>query len=548
LTGLLEVEAAAGLAVYGARAVPGAADIRARLVADGVPGRLAAKDLTLWGTEAEPIAAIRLGWIDTFRRSRDLLPRLAELRDELLRIGVDHVVLAGVGGSSLAAEVIARTLDVGLTVLDTTDPDQVRATMRGRLTSSVVVVASKSGETIETDSHRRAYLRAFEDAGLPDAGARFVFVTDSGSPFVALADEMGAQLFLADPHVGGRYSALTAFGVVPAALAGVDVAELLDQAEEFAASLGRRQDNPALTLGAALGAAAGTGRDKVALIEDGTGIVGLGDWIEQLLAESTGKRGRGVLPVVLASPDSPGAIRNDVLAVTVGGSLPPDSVPGGGIAPHIAVNGPLGQQFLAWEYATAVAGLVLGINPFDQPNVAESKENTARILATGEPPETPAFVDGPIEVYGTDLGHATTVDDALGWLLSRLEPGGYLAVTAFLDRLGQAGLARIRDGLADHTKQAVTFGWGPRYLHSTGQYHKGGPPNGAFLQITGVAAEDLLIPGSPDTFGRLEAAQAAGDREALAGRGRPLVRLHLTDRAAGVTRLLTAVDDLPWVS
>ncbi len=538
MTGLLEVEAAAGLAVYGARAVPGAADVRARLVADGVPGRLAAKDPTLWGPEAEPVAATRLGWLDTFRRSRDLLPRLAELRDEYLRIGVDHVVLAGMGGSSLAAGVIARTLDVDLTVLDTTDPDQIRATLRDRLTSSVVVVASRSGETIETDSHRRAYLRAFEDAGLPDAGARFVFVTAPGSPFEALADEMGAQLFPADPQVGGRYSALTAFGVVPAALAGVDVAELLDQAEELATSLGRRQDNPALTLGAALGAAAGTGRDKVALIEDGTGIVGLGDWIEQLLAG-----GRGVLPVVLASPDSPGAIRDDVLAVTVGGSLPPDSVPGGGIAPHVAVNGPLGQQFLAWEYATAVAGLVLGIDPFDQPDVAGSTENTARILAAGDQPETPAFVDGPIEVYGADLGHATTVDDVLGWLLGRLAPGGYLAVTVFLDRLGQAGLARIRDGLADHTKRAVTFGWGP-----TGRYHKSGPPNGAFLQITGVAAEDLPIPGSPYTFGRLEAAQAAGDREALAGRGRPLVRLHLTDRAAGVTRLLTAVDDLPWVS
>jgi Phosphoglucose isomerase len=548
VTGLLEVEAAAGLAVYGARAVPGAADVQARLVADGVPVRLAARDPTLWGTEVEPTAATRLGWIDTFRRTRELLPRLAELRDEFLRMGVDRVVLAGMGGSSLAAEVVARTLDVDLTVLDTTDPDRIRATLRDRLTSSVVVVASKSGETIETDSHRRAYLRAFQDAGLPDAGARFVVVTDPGSPFAALADEMGAQLFLADPHVGGRYSALTAFGMVPAALAGVDVAELLDQAEEFATSLGRRQDNPALTLGAALGAAAGSGRDKVALIEDGTGIVGLGDWIEQLLAESTGKLGRGILPVVLASPDSPGAIRDDVLTVTVGGALPPGSVPGGGIAPHVAVNGPLGQQFLAWEYATAVAGLVLGINPFDQPNVAESKENTARILATGEPPETPAFVDGPIEVYGADLGHATTVDDALGWLLSRLVPGGYLAVTAFLDRLGQAELARIRDGLADHTKQAVTFGWGPRYLHSTGQYHKGGPPDAAFLQITGAVAEDLPIPGSPYTFGRLEAAQAAGDREALAGRGRPLVRLHLTDRAAGVTRLLTAVDELPWVS
>jgi len=251
---------------------------------------------------------------------------------------------------------------------------------------------------------------------------------------------------------------------------------------------------------------------------------------------------------VLASPESPGAIRDDVLTVTVGGSLPPDSVPGGGITPHVAVNGPLGQQFLTWEYATAVAGLILAINPFDQPNVAESKENTARILAAGEPAETPAFVDGPIEVYAADPGHATTVDDVLGWLLSRLEPDGYLAVTAFLDRYAHAELARIRDGLADHTPRAVTFGWGPRYLHSTGQYHKGGPPTGAFLQITGAVAEDLPIPGSPYTFGRLEAAQAAGDREALAGRGRPLVRLHLTDRAAGVARLLAAVDDLPWVS
>jgi glucose-6-phosphate isomerase len=548
LSNLLEVEAAAGLAVYGAKAVPGAADTRAQLVADGVPARLAAKDPTLWGPDAAAEAKIRLGWIDTFRRSRELLPRLAELRDEFLGIGVDHVVLAGMGGSSLAPEVIARTLDVDLTVLDTTDPHQVRAALRDRLASSVVVVSSKSGGTIETDSHRRAYLKAFEEAGLPGAGQRFVIVTDPGSPFEALADEMGAQLFLADPDVGGRYSALTAFGVVPTALAGVDVAELLDQAEAFSASLGQDQDNPALTLGAALGTAALVGRDKVALIEDGTGIVGLGDWAEQLIAESTGKRGRGILPVVIESPDSPGALRDDVLTVTVGGSLPPDSVPGGGITPHVAVNGPLGAQFLAWEYATAVAGRILQINPFDQPNVAESKENTARILASGLPTETPAFTDGPIEVYGADLGHASTVDQALGWLLSRLTPGGYLAVTAFLHRVAEADVAKTRPGLADHTSQAVTFGWGPRYLHSTGQYHKGGPQTGAFLQITGAVVEDLPVPGRPYTFGQLEAAQAAGDREALTGRGRPLVRLHLTDRAAGVARLLAAVDELPWVS
>jgi glucose-6-phosphate isomerase len=548
VSNLLEVEAAAGLAVYGAKAVPGAADARAQLVADGVPGRLAAQDPSLWGPEAETEAKIRLGWVDTFRRSRELLPRLAELRDELLALGVDHVVLAGMGGSSLAPEVIARTLGIDLTVLDTTDPHQVRTALSDRLERSVVVVSSKSGGTVETDSHRRAYLQAFQDAGLPATGQRFVIVTDPGSPFEALAEEVGAHLFLADPDVGGRYSALTAFGVVPSALAGVDVAELLDQAEAFAASLGADQDNPALTLGAALGVAASTGRDKVALVEDGTGIVGLGDWAEQLIAESTGKRGRGILPVVVESPESPGATRDDVLTVTVGGSLPPGAVPGGGITPHVAVNGPLGAQFLAWEYATAVVGRILEINPFDQPNVAESKENTKRILDSGLPDESPAFVDGPIEVYGADLGHASTVDEALGWLLSRLTPGGYLAVMAYLDRFESADAAKARAGLADHTSHAVTFGWAPRFLHSTGQYHKGGPQNGGYLQITGAVATDLPVPGRPYSFGELEAAQAAGDREALAGRGRPLVRLHLTDRAAGVARLLAAIDELPWVS
>ena len=542
MSDLLEVEASGGLAVYGARAVPGAADVRARLVADGVPGRLAAKDPTLWGPEAEAEAKARLGWIDTFTRSRELLPRLAELRDEFLSLGVDHVVLCGMGGSSLAPEVIARTLDVDLTVLDTTDPHQVRAAMADRLASSVVVVSSKSGGTVETDSHRRAY----QEAGLDQQ--RLVIVTDPGSPFEALAEEMGAHLFLADPEVGGRYSALTAFGIVPAALAGVDVAELLDQAEEFARSFGRDDDNPALTLGAALGAATLAGRDKIALVPDGTGILGLGDWAEQLIAESTGKQGRGILPVVLEAPDAPGAHRDDVLTVTLGGSLPPGSVPGGGITPHIAVNGPLGAQFLAWEYATAVAGRLLGINPFDQPDVAGSKENTARILGSGAPDESPAFVDGPIEVYGAELGNASTVEDALGYVLSRLTPGGYLAVLAFLDRSGEADTARIRTGLADHTSHAVTFGWGPRYLHSTGQYHKGGPANGSFLQLTGAITDDLPVPGRPYTFGELEAAQAAGDRQALLGRGRPLVRLHLTDRAAGVARLIAAVDALPWVS
>jgi glucose-6-phosphate isomerase len=548
MTGLLDVEAAGGLAVYGARAVPGASDERARLVAAGVPGLLSLGDPTLWGDAAEPEAKIRLGWLDTFRRSRELVPRLARLRAELRSDGLDRVVLAGMGGSSLAPEVICRTLGRPLTVLDTTDPHQVRAALGTDLERTVVVVSSKSGGTVETDSHRRAYQRAFSDAGLSTVGSRFVVVTDPGSPFEAMAAELGAHLFLADPDVGGRYSALTAFGLVPAALAGVDVAELLDQAEQLAGSLAAGTDNPALSLGAALGASALAGRDKLALVDDGTGITGLGDWAEQLVAESTGKSGRGILPVVVESPDSPGATGDDVLTVSVGGALPPGSVPGGGVTPHLAVNGPLGAQFLAWEYAIAVAGRVLDINPFDQPNVAESKDNTKRILDHPAPAERPAFVDGPIEVYGGDLAHASTVDAVLGWLLSRLEPGGYLAVMAYLDRHGDAEVARVRAELARRTSRPVTFGWGPRFLHSTGQYHKGGPQTGGFLQITGAVTEDLPVPDRPYTFGELQAAQAAGDRQALAGRGRPLVRLHLTDRAAGISALLAAVGSLPHVS
>jgi hypothetical protein len=544
MTGLLEdCEAAAGLSVHGAGGVAGAGDVRRALVEAGVPGLLLAKDPTLWGPAAEAEAKVRLGWVDTFRRSRELLPQLAELKAEL--VDLTHVVLAGMGGSSLAPEVIARTLGRPLTVLDTTDPGQVRAALRDRLTETVVVVSSKSGGTVETDSHRRAYWQAFLDAGLTEAeaGRHFVIVTDPGSPLEATGEEMGATVFLADPDVGGRYSALTAFGLVPTALAGVDVAELLDEAEALFAALGGDSDNPGLALGVALGAAAADdGRDKVALVDDGTGITGLGDWAEQLIAESTGKEGTGILPVVVESPTAPGAGGEDVLTVSVGGALPPGTVPGGGREPDVAVNGPLGAQFLVWEYATAVAGRVLGINPFDQPNVTESKDNTKHLLDAGLPDEGPSVVDGAIEVYG-DV--AVTVQEALRDLVNGVDTGGYLAVMAYLDRFADADTAILRALLARAGQERpVTFGWGPRFLHSTGQFHKGGPQVGSFLQITGAVAEDLPVPGKPYSFGALQAAQAAGDRQALTGRGRPLLHLHLTDRATGIAQLLAAAEDL----
>ena len=534
-----EVEGAAGLAVRGADAVPGAAEARQELTDHSVAGLLAEKDPTLWGKDAEAEAEIRLGWVDTFRRSRELLPRLRELRERLA--GLDHVVLAGMGGSSLAPEVIARTLDVPLTVLDTTDPHQVRSALADRLDRTVVVVSSKSGSTVETDSHRRAYLQAFTDAGVADPGQRFVIVTDPGSPLEMTARDMEAHLVLADSDVGGRYSALTAFGLVPSALAGVNVAELLDQAEELAAALARDEgDNPGLALGAAIGGAARTGRDKLALVDDGTGITGLGDWIEQLVAESTGKQGTGILPVVVENPTAPGATGADVLTVTIGGALPPADMPGRGVEPHVAVNGPLGAQFLVWETATALAGRVLGINPFDQPNVTESKENTQRLLAEGLPEQAPDFTEGAIQGYGS----GSTVEESLAWLVGEVGDSGYLAVLAYLDRFGESTMEQIRPALARASGRPVTYGWGPRYLHSTGQFHKGGPPVGAFLQITGAVTDDLPVPGRPYSFGQLQAAQAAGDRQALTSRNRPLLWLHLTDRAAGVAQLVAAANAL----
>ena len=511
-------------------------ELAARADAEGLAAKLAAGDPTLWGPEAEPEAKIRLGWLDLGETSRDLLPRLAALRAELAADGIDRVVLAGMGGSSLAPEVICRTAGAELVVLDTTDPGQVSAAFAEHLKRTVVVVSSKSGGTVETDSHRRAAWAAFQAAGIEDVGRHFVAVTDPGSPLAATAQESGFRaVILADPDVGGRYSALTAFGLVPAALAGVDVAPLLDQAAALRRQLAGTEHNPALDLGLALGAAWTVGRDKIVIADTGSGIVGFGDWAEQLIAESTGKDGRGLLPVVVEGPTAPGTAGPDVAVVTVG-------PPADAVDPAASVIGPLGAQFLAWEYAVAVAGRVLGINPFDQPNVQESKDNTARILESGPPSERPRFTDGAVEVYGDAalLGPADDVSAALAALCAAIPDRGYLAIMAYLDRENDATAIDLRGGLARVTGRTVTFGWAPRFLHSTGQYHKGGPQLGAFLQITADPDASVAVPGRPYDFATLQAAQAAGDRQALAQRGRPLLHLHLTDRAAGLGQLLEA--------
>ena len=522
-----------------------------QLVADRVASRIAAQDSTLWGEDARSEAEIRLSWVGLHETSRPLLAEIDALRAELWGEGIDRVVLCGMGGSSLAPEVISRTFGCDLVVLDSTAPTVLGRALAGDLERTVVVVSSKSGGTLETDSQRRAFVQAFAEAGI-DPASRLVVVTDPGSPLSDMARGAGyRKVFHADPHVGGRYSALTAFGLVPCGLAGVDVADLLDEADEVAERLAADEvDNPALRLGAWLG---GTdGRDKALLADTDSGIVGFPDWAEQLIAESTGKRGLGVLPVALPGESAP-EVDQAAADVLLGLLVPVDQAGGTGEGPEVAVNGiptarvsgPLGAQFLVWETAVAVAGRLLGINPFDQPDV-ESAKAAARGLLDAQPePEAPRFVDGSVEVRSGDdlLDGVDSLTGAVDAVLSRLRDDGYVAVMAYLDPEEAGDLYAVRDTLAHRSRRPVTFGWGPRFLHSTGQYHKGGPPKGVFIQVTAdqTGQQDVDIPDRPFTFGTLIAAQADGDAHVLAEHGRPILRLHLTELKAGLQQLQGAL-------
>ncbi|PVZ59549.1 glucose-6-phosphate isomerase [Arthrobacter sp. H-02-3] len=513
------------------------------LLEDRIATRIFAKDHTLWGPDAEAESAVRLGWVEAATVSQPLVSGILALRDALKADGVTRIVLCGMGGSSLAPEVIAGTAGVELTVLDSTDPEQVSAALVDRLAETAIVVSSKSGSTVETDSQRRIFEQAFTDAGI-DAKSRIIIVTDPGSPLDKASREAGYRaVFNADPNVGGRFSALTAFGLVPCGLAGVDIQAFLDEAEEAAEILNDdSEDNIGLALGTALGGTSPL-RNKIVIAEDGSGIVGFADWAEQLIAESTGKLGTGVLPVV-AGPASPEATLGapDVLVIRLV-SADADDVQLG--ENEVAIAGGLATQMMVWEFATAVAGRLLGINPFDQPDV-EAAKVAARGLLDAQPKPTPAnFTDGAIEVRGGDwLGNASTASAAVSALLAQLAEDSYLSVQAYFDRLAYAGFEGVRDQLAALSRRPVTFGWGPRFLHSTGQFHKGGPAIGVFLQVTAASAMDLAIPDRPFTFGELISAQAAGDAQVLSEHGRPVLRLHLTDRAAGVKQLQELVTSL----
>mgnify|MGYP005609821445 CR=1 FL=1 len=509
-----------------------------QLVSDLVASRITSGDASLWGPAAEAEASVRLGWVEAVAISRPMVDDILALRDRLTDAGVDHIVLGGMGGSSLAPEVITRTDGAALTVLDSTDPEQVLRALEHRLEHTAVVISSKSGSTVETDSAKRIYEERFRAAGI-DPIDRIVIVTDPGSPLDTAAREAGYRVFNADPNVGGRYSALTAFGLVPSGLAGADIDALLEEAEATLLDLAiDSPTNPGLVLGAAI---AGTRplKNKLAIVADGTHILGFGDWAEQLIAESTGKDGTGILPVVLGTDAPELQARPDDLQVVrlVGDWDDTRRV----IEGEIEVAGTLGAQIMVWEYATAVAGRLLGINPFDQPDVESAKTATRALIDHPSAP-APAFVDGVIEVRGTPgvLVGAATLGEALDALVAAVPADGYLSIQAYLDRPGHHELEALRDLLAARTGRPVTFGWGPRFLHSTGQFHKGGPAVGVFLQLVAAEHPELPIPGRPFTFGQLIRAQADGDASVLAEHGRPVLSLALTEVDAGIQRVIDA--------
>lgn len=508
------------------------------LVEEKFASRLFAKDHTMWGQAAEAESSKRLGWVDAAEVSRPLVEEINALRESFAAEGVDRFVLAGMGGSSLAPEVITRTAGVELFVLDSTDPVMVQAALSQDIARTAAVISSKSGSTVETDSARRAFEKAFDEAGI-DAARRMVVVTDPGSPFDQSSREAGYRaVFTADPTVGGRFSAMTAFGLVPSGLAGVDLEALLDEVDEAAEVLREDEpDNLGLLLGSAMGGTSPL-RNKLLIQDQGSGTVGFADWAEQLIAESTGKDGTGVLPVVVGdvAPELDGLVASDLLPVFLI-AQDAETVPAGDA---VAVAGSLGGQMLLWEVATAVAGKLLGINPFDQPDVESAKSATRAVLADKPEPTPPVLVDGSVEIRGAAalLDGAQNLTEAVEALLQQLPADGYVSVQAYFDRLTWTELEDSRQLLAKATGRPTTFGWGPRFLHSTGQFHKGGPGVGVFLQITADSDSDLEIPGIPFTFGELISAQADGDAQVIEEHGRPVLRLRLTDRETGVSQVL----------
>jgi transaldolase/glucose-6-phosphate isomerase len=508
--------------------------------------RLGTRDPSLWSADprAQRDIADRLGWLDLPARMAPHAGALAGFADEVRAVGFTRVVLLGMGGSSLAPETFAKAFGArpgypSLSVLDSTDPACIRAVERAApLTETFFLVSSKSGTTLET-SNLFEYFWA-ETGG---RGAQFAAITDPGTPLAALARERKLRRVFENPRdIGGRYSALSYFGLVPAALVGVDVAALLERARAMADACAvedRVADNPGAHLGAVFAAGFGGGRDKVTIVASPE-IAAFGAWAEQLLAESLGKQGKGLVPVVGEPLGSPARYGHDRLFVALeleGASDPAarEALAILEVAGHpvvrlsLADRLDLGAEFYRWEVATALAGAWLGVNPFDQPNVAESKANTDRVLQQligGLAPAAPAAAE------------PSRLTEALAAWLAGIGRGGYVAVLAYVAPTAEcdAALTAMRVAIRDALGVATTVAYGPRYLHSTGQLHKGGVPGGAFLCLESDGGPDLAVPGEDYGFGTLELAQALGDLIALERRGRRVLRVRLGPEGLGAVR------------
>jgi transaldolase/glucose-6-phosphate isomerase len=540
--------------------------------------RLWKKDATLWTSQDE---GRWLGWLDIAAAEQQNLATYAALAAEVRAAGFTHALLLGMGGSSLCPEVLARTFgpQAGhpeFHVLDSTDPGQVASVERRvDLARTLVIVASKSGSTLEPNIFKQHFFARMQAAvGAAAAGKHFVAITDPGSKMQQVAEADGfRRVFFGLPSIGGRYSALSAFGLVPAAVMGLDVGRLLDRAQAMVAACGagtKAADNPGVVLGLLLGLAARGGRDKLTIVTS-RGVKALGAWLEQLIAESTGKQGKAIVPLdleALATPERYGTDRVFVHLVQAGDDES-EAVRALAVledAGHPVVRIELGdaydlaREFFRWEVATAVAGAVLGIHPFDQPDVEASKVETRRLSEAYErtgalPAETPLFVGDGVELHA-DEANASALRAAVGATPSlaaylrahfaRVRPGDYVPVLAYLEMNAahEATLQELRHTLRDQLKVATCLGFGPRFLHSTGQAYKGGPNTAVVLQVTGDDGRDLPVPGQRYSFGVVKLAQARGDFAVLAERKRRALRVHLRgDVARGLATLERAVHE-----
>ena len=490
---------------------------------NSIAGNLAGKDSTLWGAGAQAEARNRLNWIDLPKTSRDLLPQLDALSAWARSKNLNNFILCGMGGSSLAPEVIAKAFGRKLTVLDTTDPEQIKLAIPENFNQTLIIVGSKSGSTIETASQKALFEKLLIDANL-NPQEHFVIVTDPGSPLDISSRSSGLRVINADPLVGGRFSALSAFGLVPAALLGVDISVLLDDADSAAETIAR-EDSTAIKIATLIYEQT---VQNFSLHDYGSNVPGIGDWIEQLVAESTGKNQKGRLPIVVQGHES--KVSGPALSIGFGNS-----------EYDLNINASLGEHFILWEWVTALLCRALEVDPFNQPNVTEAKERTGKLLndwtENGKPNNQPIFENKELAVYGESTSAELT--DILRNLIGRSEK--YLAIMAYLNRETDVEIIKLREAIAKKKDIGVTFGWGPRFLHSTGQFHKGGTSNGGFLQITAEASTDIEIPGKDFSFSDLLMAQALGDGEALSSRDLPVVRIHLKNRALGIASLLQEV-------